>query len=69
MRWKHGKQLTVDPEIKEGVRKFVKAIFWVESHNLRAQITDKFIGCGRSASNLYCDYTDNDKGINEYLET
>lgn len=32
MRGKHGKQPTVDPEIKESVRRFINSIPRIESH-------------------------------------
>jgi hypothetical protein len=55
-RGKHGKQPTVDPEIKESVRSFIRNIPRIESHYLRAQTTREFIESGKNLSDLYRDY-------------
>lgn len=56
MRGKHGNQPTVDIEIKDGVRNFIKAIPRIESHYLRAQSTREYIESGKSLADLYRDY-------------
>lgn len=56
MRGKHGKQPTIDPEIKNSVRKFIEAIPRIESHYLRAQTTREFIESGKCLADLYRDY-------------
>lgn len=56
LRGKHGKQPTVDPEIKDSVKKFIDAIPRIESHYLRAQTTREYIEGGKSLADLYRDY-------------
>ncbi|KAK5647942.1 hypothetical protein RI129_002834 [Pyrocoelia pectoralis] len=56
MREKHGKQPTVDPKIKESVRKFIRAIPRIESHYLRAQTKREYIESGKSLADLHRDY-------------
>ncbi|CAH1974850.1 unnamed protein product [Acanthoscelides obtectus] len=56
MRGKHVHQKTVAPEVKDSVRKFIKAILRIESHYLGAQTTREFIECGKSLADIYRDY-------------
>ncbi|XP_074040410.1 uncharacterized protein [Leptinotarsa decemlineata] len=58
MRGKHGKQPTIDPELKNSVGQFIEAIPRVESHYLRAQTTREFIDSGKSLADLFRDYKD-----------
>lgn len=55
-RGKHGNHPSVDPEIKESVRKFINKIPRVESHYLRAQSNREYIEGGKSLADLYRDY-------------
>ncbi|CAG9764545.1 unnamed protein product [Ceutorhynchus assimilis] len=52
-RGKHGKQLVLAPEIKDSVRRFIRAIPTIESHYLRAQTTREYIEGGKSLADLY----------------
>lgn len=56
IRGKHGKQPTVDPEVKHGARKFNENIPRIESHYLRAQTTREFIYSNKCLVDLYRDY-------------
>lgn len=55
-RGRHGKQPTIDPEIKESVRNFINKIPRVESHYLRAQTKREYIESGKSLADLHRDY-------------
>lgn len=66
-RGKHGKQPTVDPEIKESVRNFIRNIPRIESHYLRSQTTREFIESGKNLSDLYRDYKEErEKELKKY---
>lgn len=56
LRGRHGKQPTVDREIKESVRQFINAIPRTDSHYLRAQTEREYIDSGKSLSDLHRDY-------------
>lgn len=36
LRGKHGKQLTIDPQVKNSIIDFINVVSWIESHYLRA---------------------------------
>lgn len=46
----------MEPEVYEGVKKFISAIPRVESHYLRAQTSREYIQCDKSLADLYRDY-------------
>ena len=56
LRGKHGKQPTVDPEVKDSVRQFIKSVQRIESHYLRAQSNCEYIEGGRNLADIYRDY-------------
>lgn len=56
MRGKHGKQPTIDPQVKDSVKDFINSIPRIESHYLRAQTTREFICSDKSLADIYRDY-------------
>lgn len=55
-RGKHGKQKSLDPIIREGVRQHIDSIPKIESHYLRANTTRLFIDGSKSIADIHKDY-------------
>lgn len=55
-RGKHGHQLTVSDEIKDGIRAHINSIPRINSHYLRAQTSREFIDGGKTLADIYRDY-------------
>lgn len=46
----------VSPDLKDGIRQFIKDIRKIESHYLRGQACRQFVESGKSIADLYKDY-------------
>ena len=56
LRGKHSNHPTIDPDVKDTVRKFIKTILRIESHYLRKQFSREFIEGSKCIADLYRDY-------------
>ncbi|XP_073969707.1 uncharacterized protein [Rhodnius prolixus] len=56
LRGKHGMHRSLDPAIREGVRKHIDSIPKIESHYTRANTTRQFIDGSKSLADIHRDY-------------